>query len=377
MSLKILVLNGWIGYPPFQKRIRSFLARSWSVQALGFNRDLQFGDSPVMQCASLGCFNKGRYLSRLKPLAAAILRLRREARNVDLVYALGFEMGALAVIACLGLADRPRISYEIHDIRDAVLGSSLMCRLLRWVETWFVRRLDLLVVTSATYLENYYFPILGINDVPSMVVENKLLPDELPPRRGITVKDHCGGDPPKFVIGYFGSLRCRASWSVLKRIVDEADGRIQVLARGRPLGLDSFAEGVERTREIEYRGPYAESELPEMYGEVDLVWATGFHEKISRTWGRLCRFYYACYFKIPPIVCKGSGDEVAVVKYDIGLAVDLEYPDLAIEQILGIDSNMLTNWNRNLDSLPDEVCCYTDENDRIAATLGLTAYEPT
>lgn len=365
-SLRVLVLNGWVGYAPFEKRIRALRGECSSLHVLGVSRNLELGEQVTEPFEALGEIEAGHYLRRVPVMFGSIRRVRSAAHEADIVYALGFEMGALAVAATRGMETRPAIVYEIHDIRNAVLGGAPLARVLRALERAVVRRTKLLVVTSESYLSKYYFPMLGIGRTASLVIENKLIASEVPERSRVPALrvGRREGDP--IVIGYFGSIRCGVAWRMIKEWVQRSEGRVQCIVRGSPRGVPGFYEDVSRVDGLSFGGPYRDPEdLADLYGKVDLVWAAGNQTKVSSPWSRVCRFYNACHFKRPLIVAEGTDDARAVASHGIGLAIDLERPEVASSQLDAITEADLGVWAQALEALPDSTCTYVEEHREV------------
>ncbi len=365
-TLRVLVLNGWVGYAPFEKRIRALRDQCSSLDVLGVCRDLELGQQVIAPFEAIGEFEAGNYPQRLPLVVRASRRVRRAARDTDVIYALGFEMGALAVACTRGLQQRPAIIYEIHDIRNAVLGRALSARILRAVERAVIGRINVLVVTSQSYLSEYYEPQLRFRDTPSVVVENKLLSSEMPNRSKIVARrpGRQEGDP--LIVGYFGSIRCPEAWALIKDWVRRSKGRVHCIVRGTPRGIPGFHQDISTIDGLSFEGPYRDPEdLAALHADVDVVWAAGNQQKISHPWSRVCRFYNACYFKRPLIVARGTDDGKAVDSFRIGLTIDLEQPQMALDQLTAISDSQLDSWGQALDQLPDSTCTYEDEHRRV------------
>jgi hypothetical protein len=283
----------------------------------------------------------------------------------------------LAWIATLGMKDRPRVVYEVGDIRAALLGKTLKASLIRGIERFLVRRACLLVVTSEAYVSEYFRGIQGIQSVDSLVIENKLSTEEL------SVLHSESGDTDsnsleKLTIGYFGMIRCLRSCQILEQLATRSRGDVNIYMRGvarRDVGdLNALAR---KQATIQYGGAYNFPEdLPHMYGAVDLVWACYPYEGEKQgnwQWARTNRFYEAVFFNRPLIVQQGTEDARLVEQYDIGMSVDLGDVEAATTDVLDVRATDLQRWTTNISRLPVSVCVYTDEHERLLEALGQSA----
>lgn len=343
------------------------------VEQLAFRRNDQYLDLPRnSECRLLGEIGSGWNLRRLVRLCKAAPRVRRSLSKANIVFAFGLDMLMLAWIGRLFLRKRPKLAVEILDIRAVMTGGSMKSWMLRCIEKFLMRRVDLLVLTSPAYFTEYFRDRQGIEDVRYLVVENKLVQKE----DGITeVQDRTRQDG-KIRIGYWGCIRCERSLLVLERAAELGRGRVRVVIRGTlvvPVTAAYIAALEERNPWIEYGGPYSSpSDMPDIYGPVDLIWACYPYSEADTgnyQWARTNRFYEACLFKRPMITQKGTQDDAVNVKEGIGLSVDLSDVDAAAEQISSISDRDLAEWQRQMHRLPEETYLYTDEHRTILEIL--------
>jgi succinoglycan biosynthesis protein ExoL len=361
----ITVLSGSAHYAPYWKLIRALREQGASVRVLAFDRTWNPGPRVAQDYEVLGELPIRRYTKRFGPLLRSVKPIRRAAVDAPVLYCLGFDMMLVARLAMLGMTKAPKVVYEVHDIRNVLVSAGPAGRIARWIDRQLTARADLLVVTSEAYLTHYFHGQVGADVRRSIVLENKLDPCHTPPP--LLPRAHANGT---LRIGYFGSLRCPESWSVLTRLPAANEGRIEVHVRGVPNTIPRLTADVKATRGMFYAGPYRNpDDLPEVYGAVDLVWAAGFNSKMCGGWSRTCRFYEACYFGKPVIAQKDSEDGRAVEALGIGLCVDVRRPDECIQQILHIDHAQIDRWHHRLKELPRDVFLYCDDHKRLLATI--------
>lgn len=349
---------------PYRKRIDTLRSLGVSGKTLAFDRDVGYWGPVRGNIVSLGSVSNPGYVRRLWPLLLAIPRIRAAVRQSDVAYAFGFDMALLAAVSSAFLRRRPGLVYEVHDIRNLFIGRGPTARVARAIERLLMRRVDLLVVTSEAYVSRYYEDILRVSDLVYVVMENKI-DVNTPSTEGVSDLDS-----RHRTIGFFGSLRCPASWRALSEIASKSGGRLKIHVRGVPKGIGDLAAEAERHPHITYGGPYVDpDDLADVYRAVDLVWAAGYHAKRSYRWSRSCRFYYACHFRKPIVALADTEEGRAVEALDIGLCVDLANVPGTVERLLAVTESDMNRWRTNLRGLPPELFTYTDDYHRLLSIL--------
>jgi succinoglycan biosynthesis protein ExoL len=338
-------------------------------QLLAFERDYYPGRLWPGGYRSLGRIQHGNYFKRLPALLKALSVVRSTARSSDVIYAFGLDMLLTAWFATRGLKRKVALVYEVSDIRVLLIGDSAISKLLRWLERYLLQHVVCVIVTSEAYVTGYFHKIQGMYNVNYQVIENKLESSKLSP---ISDDNKTSNLYTNSVlrIGYFGLIRCRYSWVVLKSLVKRANGRIRVYIRGVLWRLGELEEEIQNTEFVEYRGPYiSPDDLPTMYNQVDLIWAAHHHGETNTRWARANRFYEACYFKRPMIAQEGTQDGKVVSELELGINIDLLDVERSVEELLSVDKQMIDTWWQNLASLPINMYVYTDEHKKLLKIL--------
>jgi glycosyltransferase involved in cell wall biosynthesis len=205
-------------------------------------------------------------------------RLRRVTRDADAIVARNLEM---LVLARRVRRKGQRLVYECLDIHRLLLGDSPACRLLQEIERRLLRRIDLLIVSSPSFLSEYFVARRGYSG-RALLVENKVpVLDSFPPAPAPVQPG------PPWVIGWFGMLRCKKSLAQLSRIAASAEGRIEVVIAGRPSPneFEDFEAQVAAPPHLRYLGPYQPKDLARLYAAVHFVWAIDyFEEGLNSSW---------------------------------------------------------------------------------------------
>lgn len=143
-------------------------------------------------------------------------------------------------------------------------------------------------------------------------------------------------------------------------------GSIELIVRGKPVGLPTFHDDVASNSRICYGGPYADpDELESMYQPIDLVWAAypyGLGRGGNWQWARTVRFYEAGAFGRPMIVQNGTQDAIDVENRQIGLVVDMSDADLAAKKLSKISPTDIELWAKNLQRTPRTLFVHTGEH---------------
>lgn len=369
--MRVLMLNGWFGYPPYVKRIEEIRELGSEVTVCGVSRDYRLGRDAADVRLQFGEFKRGRYFSRLAAIAKGVRVVRDQLRGArfDVVYCLGFEMALVARLAAILARVAPPVIYELHDIRDLVLSESAAGRLFRLVERWNLRGVSMLVVTSPHYLENCYRHLI-VRTTATCVLENKLassrFPVDLRPR--VSSLDLIVSRPIR--IGFFGALRCKVAWALLRDLAVRGNGQFVVVVRGSIDLMPDLPREAMATPNVEYLGDYADpQDIEEVYANVDVVWTAGFHAKASYRWARSCRYYFAGYFN-KPMIAEVSTEEGALVQASrIGMAVSLARPDEAIEALLCQIPEQLAFWTASIAAMPASAFVTTSEVSEMLSSV--------
>lgn len=346
------------------KRIRSLQALGVETDIYSFERNYYPSKLQPAEYVSLGSISHGKYHKRLVPLTRAMTTIRKAAESADVVYAFGLDILLQAFLATRGLRETPKLVYEATDIRSILTQQTPQSVALRWLERFLLRRVHLLVVTSEAFVFGYYQGVQGVQ-VPYLVIENKLMTEAMPiftpalrPNDGV------------LRIGYFGHIRCQASWKVLKEVAQESEGRVQVQVAGILNDIATAQEDLAATPGMIYLGTFVSpDDLPSLYSQVDVSWVAHFHGINNMKWARGNRFYESCYFQKPMFAQTGTIDGEVVASKDLGMCLDLGDKDACVQAVLSARFSDFDQWRRNIAGLPRNMYVLTDEHERLLERL--------
>ena len=140
---------------------------------------------------------------------------------------------------------------------------------------------DLVVVPSPGFVEGYLKPLQGYHG-RTCLLENRIQLDEIRPHGSgalPSAAERWRETKDRWVIGWFGTLRCRKSMRLLEQIAERLGDRVLIYTRGYPTetGIDAYMEIVNRYPNWIYDGPYTmPDDLKDLYGRVHFVWCFDF-----------------------------------------------------------------------------------------------------
>jgi len=355
--------------PRYWKRIKSLERLGCNNKVLAFERKYIPINKTNKNYITIGKIEHKKYYKRILPFVRAFATIRNNIKYSDVTYVFGMDMLLFGWVTGLFINKKNKIVYEVGDIRSILIGNNIQSIFLRWLERFLIKRIDLLVVTSKAYITYYYEKIQGLKDIRYILIENKLNA-EMGLKKNITNrinKDNI------IRIGYFGIIRCKMSWQILKRVACNSKGRIQIYIRGISMGIDNLDKEANETPNINYDGPYlVPDDLSSIYNNVDLVWSCYPYQGKSVgnwCWARTNRFYESCYFKKPMVAQIDTQDGKMVNKLGLGICVDLSDIDGTANRILKITRKELFQWRKNVSELPQNYYLYTDEHKKLLDAL--------
>lgn len=357
------------------KRARSFQANGLAVVGFMFRRrKVNSGFVPPWPHVELGVTEDMSYARRLAALAGAVptlLRNRARLRAGRAIYARNLDMCLLALAARLVAGRRLPVVYEVLDVHRLMTGPGIAGAVLRWCERRLLRRVDLLVVSSPGYMENYFEPMQGYRG-DWFLLENKVfLGGRAPPAPPARPPAPADG---RWRIGWFGSLRCEDSLRLLVSIADRLGDRVEiVLYGGYPAslgrrGLEAAIAGRPNIRHGgEYRNP---DDLAAIYGEVDLYWGLDFHEKGANSlWLLPNRLYEGGLCGVVAIAAEGTETGRRVAADGLGFVVEAPYDEAVARLLSGLTRERYEEMRANVLAAPRARFVETDDSRRLCARI--------
>ena len=304
---------------------------SAQVIVIGFRRGPECPkDVEGCETIDLGETGDGAFLARIGSVASAALRLERleeVLRGCQVMLARNLEMLFLAVKARRRYAPNASLVFECLDIHRLLLGRNISGRLLRSIETSLMRDVDLILTSSPRFISEYFYP--RNFSCPIRILENKVLLADREISRPSQPSRSIG---PPWKLGWFGMIRCRRSFEILRSVARDADGSLQIRIAGRPSRKEfpDFEALVAGSPHVTFTGPYRFDELPALYSDMHFSWAVDFFEQgLNSSWLLPNRIYESSFFGSVPIAVEGVETARWLARKQIGVILNGQ-PEMAL-----------------------------------------------
>ena len=146
------------------------------------------------------------------------------------------------------------------------------------------------------------------------------------------------------MIGWFGSLRCTRSLTILNGLVNHLPGLVKVVTAGRPASavFSNFKSLIDKSKDIVFLGPYRNPEdLQPLYSQVHFSWAIDYYDDgANSNWLLPNRLYKGGLYSAIPITLQHTetGRWLAEKKMGVLLTDRVELSLLAFFKKLTSDS---------------------------------------
>jgi len=343
--------------------------RGFTFRRHKFNRNFQ----PDWDNLALGETRDRDYRGRLTSLVRAAVLLwveRQRLSGVGIVYARNIDMALLALWARLVSGCKAPLVYEVLDVQRAFLGVGWGAKVLRWVERRILARSRLLVVSSPAFVREYFAPMQGFRG-DWFLLENKVLAAQLP---AVTVSPRRPAAwTGRWVIGWFGTLRCVESLRILAAIAEALPDQVVISLRGFPTetGLGPFLDVVERHPNMVYEGEFfSPRDLPSIYGVVDFAWGFDFLDSGSNSdWLLPNRLYDAGAFGVPLLALAGTQTGRVVEELGMGKTFSQPVAEAVISFLQGWTPALQAELRQRLQALPRSRFVEEDDTKRLVRTV--------
>jgi succinoglycan biosynthesis protein ExoL len=304
------------------RRVEMLRRGGAQVEVAGFRRADSFiasGDDGT--AIELGQTFDAKFAQRMMAIAAALPAIRRSVTPrapVDVIIARNLEMLMLANHLAPALPGTPQVVYECLDIHRLLLRQDMVGGAMRQAERLLARRCALLLTSSPAFVRDYFGSINPVG-VPALLVENKVLggTGERGSNPALTMPE----GPIR--IGWFGALRCSTSLRRLAAFTRAANGRFEVVLRGKPAltEFDDFHGFVAAEPFMRFEGPYRNpDDLAQIYSEVQFAWAIDYFEAGQNSkWLLPNRLYEGCLHGAIPIALAGTETARFLSEHGLGL----------------------------------------------------------
>lgn len=350
-----------------RRRIAMLEAGGASVRLAGFRR----GEPQPGVAADFGPTVPARLDQRILRVIETCWNHRRYASavaGVDLVLCRNLESLLIGVLLRRLYNRKARIAYEVLDIHRAMLAQGWKGRVMRWIERRLAGSADLLLTSSPAFAREYFGRINPLK-LPVRLVENKVFPPAAVHRRPREAA--APGRPLR--IGWFGVIRCRKSLAILRDAAALMGGRLEVDIRGKPAEheFEDFHGTIAGSPFLTFHGAYRPQDLPDHYGEVDLVWAIDFFEQgLNSSWLLPNRLYEGCLSGAVPIAEAKVETGRWLQERGIGLLLDPVDAATLVAMLQTLEAERLAALRAAVEALPEATwSCSVEECRALVADL--------
>lgn len=333
-----------------RRRIAMLEAGGATVRLAGFRR----GEPQPGVAADFGPTVPARLDKRILRVFETCWHHRRyasAAAGVDLILCRNLESLLIGVLLRRLHNRKARVAYEVLDIHRAMLSEGWKGKVMRWIERRLAGSADLLLTSSPAFAREYFARINPLN-LPVRLVENKVFPPVAAHRRPREAAPP--GRPLR--IGWFGVIRCRKSLAILRDAAALMGGRLEVDIRGKPAEheFEDFHGTIAGSPFLTFHGPYRPQDLPDHYGEVDLVWAIDFFEQgLNSSWLLPNRLYEGCLNGAVPIAEAKVETGRWLRERQLGLLLDPVDAATLVAALRTLDPERLAALRADVEALPE------------------------
>ncbi len=291
------------------KRIAALQDQGRKVIGFTFHRVRDKPDTPpTWENIHLGTTYNRRYLQRLWAFVKCVGVLfanRDRLGNCAVIYVVNTDNALLALLGRFFAFRQVPLVLELADIQPAMIGGSIVSKILRAIERTVLKRTALLVTTSPGFVREYFQPVQKFSG-EIFLLENKVYPSRRLPAPVFSDAPAAAARP--WVIGCFGALRCRRSLEIMHQLALRLGDKVKFVLRGYPAGTiaEDFDSLLGNLPNLEFHGSYFyPDELAEMYAEIDFNWAFDMSDPNGNSaWLLPNRIYEGGCFGVPVIGAK-------------------------------------------------------------------------
>jgi len=279
-----------------------------------------------------------------------VVRTPHALREADVIIARNFDLLFIAWASRLLLGRRATpLVYECLDIHGLFTRPGLLGRAMRWSERRLLARVQLLIVSSPGFVDNYFQPLQNYTG-PVSLIENKLWFDAEPPARKSPKSVRPRPDDTLLTLGWVGSIRCADSLEILTRAAQEMAPDLQIAIHGNIHRhvLPDFDQQIADLANVTYHGPYSyPDDLAAIYASCDLVWAQDLWQRGGNSdWLLPNRIYEASWFGCPSVAVAGTETGRRVESAGLGITLGSATAQDLVEALRRLTPENIADYSR-------------------------------
>lgn len=235
----------------------------------------------------------------------------------DVVYAERFDMLYIIWVYWKSRKVKPKIIFEVPDLPHMMVDTNrsnkekVVSKAVRFFENRIYKKIDVLIVTSEKFYEDYYKKWIPKSKVVFMPNSPDLS----------AFKDYKRDEHEKFTIGFIGVVRYPEQLKMLIEASEEAS--VNVIFAGFTEGCLEIQEMADTRDNVTYYGRYNyDKDIAKLYGSCDAIYSVYDAQMKNVSIALPNKLYEAVCCGLPIIVSKGTYLSEIVEKYRVGIAIE-------------------------------------------------------
>lgn len=235
----------------------------------------------------------------------------------DVVYAERFDMLYIIWTYWKSCKVKPKIIFEVPDLPHMMVDTNIskkekvVSMAVRFFENKIYKNIDVLIVTSEKFYDDYYRRWIPKNKVVFMPNSPDLE----------AFKDYKHDGHSTFTVGFIGVVRYPEQLKMLIEASEEA--KVNVMFAGFTEGCPEIQEMAETRDNVTYFGRYNyDRDIAKLYGSCDAIYSVYDSRMKNVSIALPNKLYESVYCGLPIIVSKGTYLAEIVEKYNVGVAIE-------------------------------------------------------
>lgn len=289
-------------HPRYHRRASLLLEAGYDVTVYTLKRDLYTQNTfpNSVKVIILDIISHGRYILRFLRLFLIIRKIRKHEKlqfnRPKLIYTFGLDM---AWLGCFFKNNSASLVYEVGDLSNPNPKKSIFSRIFVQFEKMILKKIDLLAVTSPSFLTHYYELIEPNIRSKSIVIENKMLPETA--KRFKRPQRETFKEPIR--IGFIGLLRYEESITALIDAVSRRENRYELHIYGDGFLKEIIQKRAEDIKNVYYHGPFNNpDDLESIYSSIDISYVVYDNSCLNVRLALPNKLYESLFFRVPLIV---------------------------------------------------------------------------
>lgn len=234
----------------------------------------------------------------------------------DVLYAERFDMLYIIWDYWKSCKVKPKIIFEVPDLPHMMVDKNIsskekvVSKAVRFFENIIYKQVDVLIVTSEKFYEEYYSKWIPKERVVFMPNSPDL----------VAFKNYKHDGHKKFTVGFIGVVRYPEQLKMLIEASQKAN--VNVMFAGFTEGCPEIQEMAEKLPNVTYYGRYNyDKDIAKLYGACDAIYSVYDSKMKNVNIALPNKLYESVYCGLPIIVSKGTYLAEIVEKYNIGITV--------------------------------------------------------